>query len=331
MMKRNLKLAVSSILLLSAFSFQPSTLHADTIRTTKGEELKGIVVEDYKDRVVFSTVDGEVTIPKSRIKELYLDSEEDNLIRLAERARERGDYGTAYGYYGMATKINPDSKRAKDGVTFLHGYLFRQGEMRKEEAIKKQEAIDRYGALIHTGISEIEAQRDSEEGLRKRLGITLAMSSGFPMVDSITKNMSAYQAGVRKGDLIISVWGRLTGYMKLKDAMALLLQKGAIEIKCVIERTADVRIAERGFFAKPMNMIGADLGMEFDGLTVTDVADDTSAYKAGIEQGDFVTAINGQSTRYLPLKKSVNLIKRSKSGTVKLTIRKEVVLWRNGG
>jgi len=306
-------------------------VHADTIRKTDGKELKGIVVEDYKDRVVFSTVDGEVTIPKSRIKELYLDSEEDNLIRLAERARDRGDYGTAYGYYTMITKIDPNSKRAKDGMTFLHGYLFRQGEIRKEEAIKKQEAIDRYGALIHTGISEIEAQRDAEKGLEKRLGITLVMSSGFPMIDSITKNMPAHQAGLRKGDLIISVWGRLTGYMKLKDVMALLLQKGAIEIKCVMERTVDVRIAERGFFAKPMNMIGADLGMEFDGLTVMNVADGAGAYKAGIEQGDFVTAINGQSTRYLPLKKSVKHIKRSKSGTVKLTIRREVVLWRNGG
>lgn len=331
MTKRDLKLVVSFVFLLITYHLPLTTTHADTIRTTKGEELKGIVVEDYKDRIVFSTVSGETVVPKSRIKELYLDSKEDNLLRLAERARERGEYGKSYDYYSMAMKINPASRQARDGMTFLHGYIFRQEELRKEEAVKTQEAIDKFGARIEPEKSEREAEREAEEGIKKRLGITLAMSGGFPAVENIAKEMGAYQAGMRKGDLIISVWGKLTGYMKLGEVAAALSQKTALEIKCVIERTVDVRIANRGVFSGPINMIGVSLSMEFDGLTVADVARLGPSDKAGIEKGDLVAAIDGRSTRYMPLKKAVDLIKRSKSDVIRLTIRKEVVLWRSGG
>jgi 23S rRNA G2069 N7-methylase RlmK/C1962 C5-methylase RlmI len=46
---------------------------SDTIYTKDGKELKGIIVEDYKDRIVFSTVDGQLTLMKSDVKELYFD------------------------------------------------------------------------------------------------------------------------------------------------------------------------------------------------------------------------------------------------------------------
>lgn len=331
MTKRSRRLTCSLIILLSAFSFQLRAAHADTIRTTGGDELKGIVVEDYKDRVIFSTVDGEKTILKSRIKELYVDSEEDNLLRLAERAKDRGEYGRSYDYYSMVLKINPASRQAKDGVTNLSSYLFRQEEIRKEEDIKRQESIDKFGAMITPQKQEDEAVREAAEGLRDRLGITLVMNGPFPKVENISKTLGAYQAGMRKGDLVMSVWGRLTGYMKLGDVMAALSGENSLEIKCVIERTVDVRVARGGFFPGPAKMIGASLSMEFDGLTVKDVESGSQAEGAGIEKGDLITAIDGQSTRYMPIKKAVGVIRKAAGGKIKLTIRKELVLWRNGG
>ena len=65
---------------------------ADTVIMKDGKEVKGIVLEEYKDRMLISTVDGERSLMKEEIKELYFDTEEQNLIKLAEQARDKGDF-----------------------------------------------------------------------------------------------------------------------------------------------------------------------------------------------------------------------------------------------
>jgi carboxyl-terminal processing protease len=71
--------------------------------------------------------------------------------------------------------------------------------------------------------------------------------------------------------------------------------------------------------------------MEFDGLMVSGVNEGTAALKAGLMGSDLVVAINGKPTRYLPLKEAVRLIRGTKGNKVKLTIRRECLLWRRGG
>ena len=81
------------IVFFTAYSLQLTAYSctADTIYTRDNKELKGIILQDYKDRVLLSTVDGETTLMKADIRELYYDSEEQNLIKLAEQSREKGD------------------------------------------------------------------------------------------------------------------------------------------------------------------------------------------------------------------------------------------------
>jgi C-terminal processing protease CtpA/Prc len=64
--------------------------------------------------------------------------------------------------------------------------------------------------------------------------------------------------------------------------------------------------------------------MEIDGLTVSAVQDGA----AGLEKGDLIVAIDGKSTRYMPLKSAVNLIKSVKADAVKLTLRRNLIIWR---
>ena len=290
---------------------------ADTIHTKDGRELKGIVVEDYRDRLTFSTADGEVSVMKSEIGELAFDTEEDNLIKLAELAQERGDYVTAYGYYELATRANPDFKKAKDGMVFLHGYLFRKDEIRKEEAVKRQEALERNGAFIRSEGSAAEESVADRERLKSEIGITLEMKGVYPEVTEARKGSAAYEAGVRRGDLLIAIWGKLTGYMPLGAVIKALLDKPSLEIKCAIERTVALPSDE-----------GASFGMEFDGLTAISVKDGSQASASGLWKADLITAINGQSTRYMPLKKALELIKGSREKDIKLTLRRELLLWR---
>lgn len=295
-----------------------------------GKELKGIVVEDYHDRLTFSTPDGEVSIMKADVQELRFDTEEDNLIKLAEQAQERKDYLRAYAYYEMAHKVNPNSKPAKDGMVFAHGYVLRREESKKADDVSRQADIERYGAHINTRKAEADEAEANVAKLRKTIGITIASSTGTsPVVTAVAPKSPAYEAGIRRGDSLVSVWGRLTGYIPEAQIIAMLLEKPAIETKCSIERAVRVPVASyRTLLSGPGALIGAGFSMELDGLTIMNVKPGGPAAAAGVRKKDLVVAIDGKPTRYMPLKEAVKLIRESKSTTVSLTVRREIVLWR---
>jgi hypothetical protein len=295
--------------------------YADTVTMNDGAEQRGIVVEDYRDRIVLSTADGEKAVMKSEIQELYFDSEEDNLIKLAEQSRERKDYIKAFAYYDKALKVNPNSKLAHDGVVFLQGYLFRKETAQKEEDVKRREDAENFGAMIKAEASEAEKMKGLADRLKKTIGITLEMKDGLPVVTGVTMKSAAYLAGIRNGDRIVAIWARLTGYLSLGEVLDMLLDKPSLELKCTLERTVDVNM---GFG----NNIQASFSMEFDGLTVSGVKDGGTAFNAGLKKGDLITAIDGKSTRYMPIKKALAAIKAAQDGRVELTLRRETLIWR---
>ncbi|MFA6078765.1 MAG: PDZ domain-containing protein [Candidatus Omnitrophota bacterium] len=303
---------------------------ADTIYTKDGKELKGIVVEDYRDRIVFSTVDGEVSIMKSDINELYYDGEEDNLIKLAEQALERGDHMKAFAYYDRAYKINPNSRKAKDGIVFLQGLLFRKEQSQKEAVVRRQEEFERHGKYVAPQKSDEAEVAKTIEKLRETIGISFEVKGDFPEVTNVRTGSPSYVAGIRRGDLLIAIWGKLTGYMSQQDLVDHLMEKTSLEVKCTIERTIDVAISGlRTPISTPNDLIGAVVGIGFDGLLITGVREGGGAASAGIEKDDLVMAINGESTRYMPLKKAVEMIRGSRESSVRLTIRREVTFWRD--
>ncbi|MDD3905354.1 MAG: nickel pincer cofactor biosynthesis protein LarC [Candidatus Omnitrophica bacterium] len=322
---RTALLAASFVLFTAACQLSVSC--ADTIDTNEGQELKGIVVEDYKDRIIMSTVDGEKTIMKSDIKELYYDEEEDNLIKLGDQAKEKRDYIKALTYYDMAFKKNPNSKAAKDGLVFLEGYLFRKEQAQKEEDVRRREDLERQGVT-----ATVQTELDTKQkvtALRKAVGITLAVKDGFPVAESVQPNSPADEAGIERGDRLVAIWARLTGYMSLDEVLGALLDKPSLELKCTIEKTVDVAINPYRLVAPgPNELIGASLAMRFDGLTIDSVRRDGAVVKAGLKAGDLITAIDGKSTRYMPMKKAVSMIRDSKEKTAILTVRREILLWR---
>ena len=318
-----------AFLLLGLWSMAYRPAYADVVVTNGGEELKGIVVEDYNDRIVISTISGEKTIMKSDIKELYYDEEEENLIKLADQAKEKRDYIRALTYYDMAFRKNPNSKAAKDGLVFLEGYLFRKEQAQKEDDIRKRDELENRNVTIPTQPTGEEEISEKTAALRKVLGITLDIVNGFPQVVTIQSHSPASEAGVLKGDKIAAIWARLTGYMELREVLNALLDKPSLELKCTIERTIEVPLKHYILIAPgTKELIGIVLSMEFNGLTVASVVEGSPAYDAGLKKGDLVTAINGKSTRYTPLKKAIDAIRSVKEDTVTLTVRRETLIWR---
>ncbi len=302
---------------------------ADTVEMRDGRELKGIVVEDYHDRLTFSTPDGEVQVMKSDIRELSYDTEEDNLVRLGERARDRNDYASSYAYYEKALKINPDSKSAKEGLVYIQGVMFRVKEAKKEEDVKRRADYERYQAMGPEERTKEEIVTGEMDDLKAKAGFSLKVIANNIAVAEVVPGSPAYTAGLKKGDYLVALWGKLTGYMSLGDAVATLLKPGSIEIKATIERGIDVAIARRGFFVSGLKeMIGAVFSMEFDGLTVSDLKEGGAADLAGLKARDLVVAIDGKLTRYMPLKDAIRLIRKKRNGSVNLRIRRDTTIWR---
>ncbi len=328
-MKRRVMVLFLAIFLVTHYPLV-SSLFSDTIYTNDGKEIRGIVVEDYNDRIVMSTIDGEITELKTDIKQLYYDSEADNLVKLAEQAKERGDMIKSFAYYDMALRADPNSKSAKDGIIFLQGYLFRKEQVKKEDEVRRQEEFENYGAAkILEEKSAEEKIKDMETDMRRGIGITLKTKGGGQAIENVRPNSPAADAGAKRNDIIVAVWGRLTGYMPLEDVMKALLEKPSLEIKCTIER--DVVVfpkPDRTIMSSLKDMIGATFSMQFDGLTVSSVVDGSPAFKAGLARGDIVVAIDNQSIRYTPLKKAVVMMRGAKNNALILKIRREILIWR---
>ncbi len=303
-------------------------LIADTIRTSDGKEIRGVVVEEYKDRYVISTSLGEIRVMKSNISSIEFDEQEDNLIRLADKARDARNYTKAREYYEQALKANPRSRAAKDGLAFLSLQVLQKEESKKRSILAMHAEIDQYGAPTAPAA---QVKADESTALKQKVdsltGMFLVADENGPRVAGVEANSPAFDAGIRKGDYLVAIWGRLTGYLSFKEISDLLLHKGSMDVRCTIERVVDIPIAtDRN--GSCSDLIGLHLEMKFEGLTVTDVKEYCPASRAGLMKGDLLTAINDASTRYMPYEKAIEVIRKTKSDSLKLTFRRDVIIWK---
>lgn len=296
---------------LNIFLLSATLVFADTVSLKNGEEIKGIVVEEYKDRVVVSTYEGEKGILKADIREILYDMPEQNLVKLGDTCLARREYEKAYFYYEKAHHTNPSHRIARDKMNYVMGYLFRRREQDKLEDVKRRRDFDSWPP----------APPEPEETLEKKLediiGIRLNEEKNRVKITKVRKGSPAFTVGLEKNDVLVSVWGRLTGYMSVESVARLLLEESFGEIKMGIEREIALK-----------NEPPFTLDMLVNGLTLVAVKRGGKGQKAGLVKGDLITAINGTSTRYMPLKDAIKMIENPKRDTVVLSIRREVTIWR---
>ena len=302
-------------------------LAADTVYKNDGGEIKGIVLEDYKDRIVMSTAGGEVEVMKSDIRELYFDDEEKSYIKIAEQARDRGDYGKSYEYYEKALQLNPDSKAAKEGAAFLQEYVYKKEQSLKREFIKKRAESEYRTTAGDTFAAGTEASGRDAVIVRQSFGIELKENGSAVEIARVERDSPAQKAGFMKNDRLIALWGKLVPYMSLNEVLVLLVKDNYARIECTIERMVEVRRSGGVSILKRGNgALGAYFCVRLGGLTVEDVNADSPAFEAGLKKGDLIVAIDGQPTRYIPLKKAVQMIKDSPQEIASLTIRRDILL-----
>lgn len=312
------------IILLSS-----AMLNADTIYLKDGQESKGVVVEDYQDRIMLSTEKGEAAYFKKDIEKISYDTKEDNLVKLGAMYKDKGDYKTALYYYEVANKVNPNMKEAKEGISLVTNMIFREKQTVLEAQVQlKQDTEEKMGrpAIQETAPSmNIKAKE-----LQEKTGILLKELNSEIVVDRVVNNSPAAEAGVKKDDIIVAVWGKLVKYMQLSDVYELLLNNTASELKITVKQEITLPVKKGFLFNGAENMIGGRLKIEFEGLTVDLIKESGPLYKAGVLKGNAITKINSFPTRYMPLESAYRLIEETKDNVLNLEIQKELLLWKKG-
>jgi len=284
-----------------------SAAAADTIRLKSGgEPLNGLVVDEYADRVILSTVDGEKEILRSDIKDVLYDTPEQGLSALGRSYEAIGRLEDALTYYQRALEANPEYKEARDAVT--------------DVSVKIQIArmsSPRGSALKPVAQVNI-AQSVKEKELADKFGLSLFEESGLIKIAAIKESSPAKRAGFRENDAIVAVKSVPLRYAKTEEVIDRLLgqrySQGAIKIERYI-----------AIPTKSRQDPGITIALEPTGPVVNALRENSPADKAGVKAGDLIYVINGVSTRYKSLR-AVNTMLGE--GPLELSIRREITIER---
>ncbi|MFC1548431.1 PDZ domain-containing protein [Candidatus Omnitrophota bacterium] len=287
---------------------------ADTVILRSGKRLKGLILDEYKDRIILSTGEGEKIIMKSKIRSAIYDSEEKALIQKARNQLKKHQYIKAYYTYKKAADLNPEHKEALERVSYLRGYL--ETKTRDDVLNNIRTNKERFEGLEGKTMS----RRVAEE-----LGLTLGQGEKYVFVKKISGRNPSDE--VKQGDKIVGVWGEMTAYMDTDEVGNMLLSPG--EVKFRIERAVrPVLSASNSMFSKYRKIMGARLKLEKKGIIIERVAPKGPLGKAGIANNDLLFRINGKNTRYMPLSNVLDIIRSNQGKEIDIDIRRDVTLWK---
>jgi len=302
-----------------------SVVSADTVILKDGKRMKGLILDEYSDRVVFSTVEGEKTIMKSDIRSAVYDSEAKAMMQKGRNQQKKGQHIKAYYTYEKVLELDPGLEEARQRYNYLRRFL---------ETKLKRDIVDdvRARGEREKGAESIDPLREA----RDELGIVLVPGEKFVRVGKVLdRNDTVTRSGIREGDRIVSVWGEMAAYLDPDEVAGMMLSSR--EIKVEIERTAVVGFsgAGGGFFSRLFkrygNIIGASVGMKKKGLMVRGVHPGGAFDKAGIREGDLLCRIGGKNTRYVSMPKIVDLIIKDRAKDVEIVFSRNIVFWGKGG
>ena len=319
---KNWKLVFLPCILLFVLS---KSIYADTIFFKNGEEKKGIVVEEYIDRIILSTTDGEKEISKVNIKDILYDRPVQNLIKLGDFHREKGNLTRSYTYYRKAYQLDPSYEPAITRYVEASSILLKQPQERLQERINKQRALlqtSRGITKIKEGISAA-----SEAKLKEVLGIELISKDEKPYISKVFPKSPAYEYGIMVADCVMAVWNKLTKYMQLTDVCDIILNTSTGEVKLTIER--DITFTKDNsneYSGEGVASLGMYLDITNKGLVISRIVENSLAGKCGLLGSDVISKIDDEPTRYMPLKEAINIIE-SKDKEFSISISRDINLW----
>jgi hypothetical protein len=289
-------------LLCCLFAIGTHTGYADTIYKEDGTIIKGLVVEEHHDRVVFSTYEGEITVLKEIIDEIFFDELEQNYYYIANRFLAERDFERAEKFYIKAREANPSYSMPHDGLSRL-----------SDVRLKEVRAFSPDSPL---------------RTLKEQLGISLARKNDLCRIDVVFGK----HKDILLGDAVTNVWDESTKFMNEEKVAERLVGIPETSVEVTIQRSVHFRSRSAPWYMRVIGMKKKHtlpLQMAWEGLTVGHVLPGTLAAQIGLKRGDRIVAVDDQETRYMPLKKAHTLI-HSGAQEVELIIERTIVLTRRG-
>lgn len=302
----------------------PEQVYGDTVIKKDREKIKGVIVEEYKDRIVLSTMDGELKIMKSEIGDINYDLEEQNLTRMGDLYQDRAMYQEAYYYYSQALKVNPNYKPAREGVDYSGSMLQQFSRKIKLEHISRmnEEKAWRSGVKAEEG--------NTADEVNKVLGFSIEPFGANFKVSEVRRSSPASEAGLKEGDIIVALWGRMTGYTRPEELVAKIMASEVMEVRFTILRGMVIDVPDSG--GNLGALLGADIiYSETEGFEVTGVAPESEAWKKGLIDGDVIVEIEGVSTRYMPLEDLERSVEEKRGESISFSIRRDISIWKSFG
>jgi membrane-associated protease RseP (regulator of RpoE activity) len=293
----------------------------DTIIKKDKEMVKGVIVEDYKDRVVISTIDGEKKIMKGDIEVINYDLEEQNLTSMGGFYQDRGMYMEAYHYYNQALKISPNFKPAREGLDFSGAMLQQMGRKKKLEHISRMNEEKAWRSGINI------AEESHEKKLKDELGFSVEPYGANFKVTSVQRSSPADDGGLRVGDIIVALWGRKVGYISVQEFISGVITPEMMEVKLTILRNMELMAENRS--GNISGLLGVSIGYsETEGFEVKSVSPGGMAMKLGFAAGDTISEIEGRSTRYMTLEEMDKISMDKKGESLSVVIKRDLSLWK---
>jgi len=310
--------------LLILFTAMPAV--SDTIYLNDGNHAKGIVVENYCDKIVISTFEGEIEIDKSLIKDIAYDRREQNLLKMGDYHYDKGNFMKAYSYYEKAYDINPDYKEASDKVVHMRSMLLSNPEKKFKDDMERRRRLFMASGRAYSPVV-YEDIKTPESSLILASGMALDIKDQMPWVSRVVPFSPAQQSGIQQADIIYSLWGRLTGYLDLHSVIDMIVNSPSPEVILSIKRAITIPKS-----ASAKDALGISLDINEQGLAVTKVKRRSAAERSGLRENDIIMEINGQPTRYMPVTEAISKMQEcfAKQG-IRLDILRETLLWLKEG
>ena len=322
---RHLFSSVGGCLLPSLFLL--SNALADTIELKNGRHLKGLVVERHVDRIILSTEKGEIPILLAGIKNIEYDEPEQNFMQIGKAYEAENKLGEALAYYEKALELNPDFEEARKAATAVRNRFWaKSAEGPRDEMEKKQLLYDSWG----TGESFTDAPKkrsaEQAERLKGAFGMTLEKKGDWVRIQEAFSKKDAAEAGLKKNDRLVTFDGESLRYLGAEAIARKMLEGRFSNFTLEIERDCflDKKKGERD-----LKRLGVKLKLTYEGVLIDEVVPGTPAAEAGLKAEDFLTAMDGVPTRYLPMKKISEMLEKNPKPGCVFTVRRSVFLTRS--
>lgn len=316
---KNMKSSFYKCLFSSAlFVFLPLNMpfvFADTIILTNKKEIKGLIVDEYADRMVISTFEGEKTFLRNDIQSAQYEDAETRLLKLGADAEGRGQYKSAAYYYREVLKLNPNSIQARDReMAAVRKELASGAEIAKEE-IELMTTLEN----PDLGVSK-DIIASYEKNVKDLLGLRIQKDekgNAYYVGDVLPGSLSAGY-GILKEDVISAIWNENVRYMSYEEMIKKLSGPEFSMVKLGIERKVS--------FPSPKK-VKFGIGLKEEGYFIKDISGEKRAEKDLIKPGDWLLEVDSVSTRYIPMDELYSLLSGSKA-PLTLLIKRDLYMTR---